>query len=129
MSENDDKNRSLPNSYPRGEWIVFPADKLKKVEEIIARYPDGKSKSAILPILHIAQDHCNGWLSADAMDYVAGLLKELELPFRTLKLCGGDMSFASALTYDMEVWSAAQERWLEVSSVSNFETFQSNKVG
>lgn len=60
--------------------------------------------------------------------YVAGLLKELELPFRTLKLCGGDMSFASALTYDMEVWSAAQERWLEVSSVSNFETFQTNRL-
>ncbi len=61
-------------------------------------------------------------------EYVASLLKELELPFRTLKLCGGDMSFASALTYDMEVWSAAQERWLEVSSVSNFETFQTNRL-
>jgi len=60
--------------------------------------------------------------------YVAGLLKELNLPFRTLKLCGGDMSFASALTYDMEVWSAAQQRWLEVSSVSNFETFQTNRL-
>src|SRR5436190_3576109 len=56
-------------------------------------------------------------------DYVTGLLKELELPFRVLRLCGGDMSFASALTYDMEVYSAAQQRWLEVSSVSNFETF------
>lgn len=61
-------------------------------------------------------------------EFVAGLLKELELPFRTLKLCGGDMSFASALTYDMEVWSAAQKRWLEVSSVSNFESFQSNRL-
>jgi len=61
-------------------------------------------------------------------EFVAGLLKELELPFRTLKLCGGDMSFASALTYDMEVWSAAQKRWLEVSSVSNFETFQTNRL-
>ena len=61
-------------------------------------------------------------------DYVAGILKELELPFRILKLCGGDMSFASALTYDMEVWSAAQQRWLEVSSVSNFETFQTNRL-
>lgn len=61
-------------------------------------------------------------------EYVAGLLKELNLPFRTLKLCGGDMSFASALTYDMEVWSAAQQRWLEVSSVSNFETFQTNRL-
>ncbi|MDI1354402.1 MAG: serine--tRNA ligase [bacterium] len=61
-------------------------------------------------------------------DYVAGLLKELELPYRILKLCGGDMSFGSALTYDLEVWSAAQERWLEVSSVSNFETFQTNRL-
>ncbi|HTA82140.1 MAG TPA: serine--tRNA ligase [Bacteroidia bacterium] len=61
-------------------------------------------------------------------EHVAGLLKTLELPFRTLKLCGGDMSFASALTYDMEVFSAAQKRWLEVSSVSNFESFQSNRM-
>ena len=61
-------------------------------------------------------------------EYVAGLLKELELPFRTLLLCGGDMSFASAMTYDMEVFSAAQEKWLEVSSVSNFESFQANRL-
>jgi seryl-tRNA synthetase len=55
-------------------------------------------------------------------------LQELELPYRTLKLCGGDMSFGSALTYDLEVWSTAQARWLEVSSVSNFETFQTNRL-
>jgi seryl-tRNA synthetase len=61
-------------------------------------------------------------------EYVAGILRKLELPFRILRLCGGDMSFASALTYDMEVYSAAQKRWLEVSSVSNFETFQSNRM-
>ncbi|HLG03978.1 MAG TPA: serine--tRNA ligase [Bacteroidia bacterium] len=60
--------------------------------------------------------------------YVAGLLKDLELPFRTLLLCGGDMSFASAMTYDMEVYSGAQKKWLEVSSVSNFESFQSNRL-
>ncbi len=60
--------------------------------------------------------------------YVAGLLRDLELPFRTLKLCGGDMSFASALTYDFETYSTAQQKWLEVSSVSNFETFQSNRL-
>jgi seryl-tRNA synthetase len=64
----------------------------------------------------------------DMRNYVAGLLRELELPFRTLKLCGGDMSFASALTYDFETYSAAQKKWLEVSSVSNFETFQSNRL-
>jgi seryl-tRNA synthetase len=61
-------------------------------------------------------------------DYVAGILRKLELPFRILRLCGGDMSFASAMTYDMEVFSAAQQRWLEVSSVSNFENFQSNRM-
>ncbi len=61
-------------------------------------------------------------------DYVSGLLQQLELPYRVLKLCGGDMSFASALTYDLEVYSAAQKKWLEVSSVSNFETFQSNRL-
>ncbi|MGL5888452.1 MAG: serine--tRNA ligase [Bacteroidia bacterium] len=60
--------------------------------------------------------------------FVAGLLKELGLPFRTLLLCGGDMSFASAKTYDMEVYSTAQQKWLEVSSVSNFESFQSNRL-
>ena len=61
-------------------------------------------------------------------NYVAGLLRMLELPFRILKLCGGDMSFASALTYDFEVYSAAQKKWLEVSSVSNFESFQANRM-
>lgn len=61
-------------------------------------------------------------------DHVAGLLRKLELPFRIVKLCGGDMSFASAWTYDFEVYSAAQQKWLEVSSVSNFETFQSNRM-
>jgi seryl-tRNA synthetase len=60
--------------------------------------------------------------------HVKGLLRALELPYRQLLLCGGDMGFASALTYDMEVWSAAQQRWLEVSSISNFETYQSNRL-
>ncbi|MBI4945517.1 MAG: serine--tRNA ligase [Bacteroidetes bacterium] len=63
----------------------------------------------------------------EIQNYVAGILRKLELPFRILKLCGGDMSFASALTYDFETYSAAQQKWLEVSSVSNFETFQSNR--
>jgi seryl-tRNA synthetase len=60
--------------------------------------------------------------------YIQSLLTKLELPFRVLRLCGGDLGFTSALTYDMEVWSAAQEKWLEVSSVSNFETYQSNRL-
>ncbi len=64
----------------------------------------------------------------DMAQHVSGLLKQLQLPFRILRLCGGDMSFASALTYDFEVYSAAQKRWLEVSSVSNFETFQANRL-
>ncbi|RYY28953.1 MAG: serine--tRNA ligase [Sphingobacteriaceae bacterium] len=60
--------------------------------------------------------------------HVQSLLQKLELPYRVLRLCGGDMSFTAALTYDMETWSAAQQRWLEVSSVSNFETFQANRL-
>ncbi len=60
--------------------------------------------------------------------HVEKLLNTLELPYRIVKLCGGDMSFASALTYDFEVYSAAQDKWLEVSSVSNFETFQTNRM-
>jgi len=60
--------------------------------------------------------------------HVQSLLQKLGLPYRVLRLCGGDMGFASALTYDMETWSAAQQRWLEVSSVSNFETFQTNRL-
>jgi seryl-tRNA synthetase len=60
--------------------------------------------------------------------YVQTLLEKLELPYRVVLLCGGDMSFNSAKTYDMEVWSAAQEKWLEVSSVSNFEAFQANRL-
>jgi seryl-tRNA synthetase len=62
------------------------------------------------------------------VSHVEKLLQSLELPYRILRLCGGDMSFASALTYDFEVFSAAQQKWLEVSSVSNFETFQSNRM-
>jgi seryl-tRNA synthetase len=70
--------------------------------------------------------------SYDVLDemvkHVESLLVSLELPYRILRLCGGDMGFASAITYDFEVYSAAQERWLEVSSVSNFESFQSNRM-
>jgi len=61
-------------------------------------------------------------------EYIASLIRKLELPFRTLRLCGGDLSFTSALTFDFEVYSAAQKRWLEVSSVSNFEGFQANRM-
>ena len=60
--------------------------------------------------------------------YVQGLLTKLGLPYRTLRLCGGDLGFTSALTFDLEVYSAAQDKWLEVSSISNFETFQANRL-
>lgn len=79
-------------------------------------------------IVQIAHPEKSYEVLEEMREYVAGLLKKLELPFRTVKLCGGDMSFASALTYDMEVYSAAQKRWLEVSSISNFETFQTNRL-
>lgn len=64
----------------------------------------------------------------EMVSHVKGLLEDLELPYRILRLCGGDTGFASAMTYDFEVFSAAQEKWLEVSSVSNFETFQANRL-
>ncbi|HLV23360.1 MAG TPA: serine--tRNA ligase [Moheibacter sp.] len=71
----------------------------------------------------------NSYAALDEMvNHVKGLLEDLELPYRILRLCGGDTGFASALTYDFEVFSAAQEKWLEVSSVSNFETFQANRL-
>lgn len=64
----------------------------------------------------------------EMLEHVKGILQELGLPFRILRLCGGDLGFTSALTYDFEVFSTAQDRWLEISSVSNFETFQSNRL-
>lgn len=71
----------------------------------------------------------NSYAALDGMvEHVKTLLQELKLPYRILRLCGGDMGFASALTYDFEVFSTAQDRWLEISSVSNFETFQSNRL-
>ncbi len=71
----------------------------------------------------------NSYKALDMMvEHVENLVKKLELPYRIVRLCGGDLSFTSALTYDFEVYSAAQKRWLEVSSVSNFETYQSNRL-
>jgi len=64
----------------------------------------------------------------EMVEHVKGILQKLELHFRVIRLCGGDMGFTSALTYDFEAWSGAQERWLEVSSTSNFETFQANRL-
>jgi seryl-tRNA synthetase len=71
----------------------------------------------------------NSYESLDEMvSHVEGLVKSLELPYRIMRLCGSDMSFTSSLTYDFEVWSGAQKKWLEVSSVSNFESFQANRL-
>ena len=71
----------------------------------------------------------NSYAALEEMkDHVQHLLDELELPWHILRLCGGDMSFTSAITFDFEVWSGAQQRWLEVSSVSNFETYQANRL-
>jgi seryl-tRNA synthetase len=82
-----------------------------KVEIVQIAHPDNSYKSLDDMVKHVEQ-----------------LVKKLELPYRILRLCGGDMSFTSALTYDFEVYSAAQKRWLEVSSVSNFESFQANRL-
>ncbi|WP_158858958.1 serine--tRNA ligase [Lunatibacter salilacus] len=79
-------------------------------------------------IVHISRPDKSYEALEQMSGYVQGLLQKLELPYRVLRLCGGDMGFTSALTYDMEVFSAAQERWLEVSSVSNFETYQTTRL-
>lgn len=82
-------------------------------------------KVEIVRIAH--PDHSYDSLE-EMVSHVESLVQKLQLPYRILRLCGGDMSFTSALTYDFEVWSAAQKRWLEVSSVSNFESFQANRL-
>lgn len=82
-------------------------------------------KVEIVQIAHPDQSYA---VLEEMREHVSQLLRKLELPFRVVKLCGGDMSFTSALTYDMEVWARGQGRWLEVSSISNFETFQSNRL-
>ncbi|MDP4663849.1 MAG: serine--tRNA ligase [Salibacteraceae bacterium] len=79
-------------------------------------------------IVQISKPENSYQLLEEMVAHVEGLLKKLELPYRVLRLCGGDMGFTSALTYDLEVYSAGQGRWLEVSSVSNFETYQANRM-
>jgi len=79
-------------------------------------------------IVQVAHPDKSYAILEEMQEYVQSLLQQLGLTYRVLRLCGGDMGFASAQTYDMEVYSAAQERWLEVSSVSNFEAFQSNRL-
>jgi len=79
-------------------------------------------------IVQIAHPDRSYEILEEMKEHVSSLLRALELPFRVVRLCGGDLSFTSALTYDFEVFSSAQKRWLEVSSVSNFESFQSNRM-
>jgi seryl-tRNA synthetase len=79
-------------------------------------------------IVQIAHPEKSYQILDEMVAHVSGLVDKLELPYRIVRLCGGDMSFTSALTYDFEVFSAAQEKWLEVSSVSNFESFQANRL-
>lgn len=82
-------------------------------------------KVEIIQIVHPSKSDAT---LQEMIDHVEKLLQSLELPYRILRLCGGDLGFTSAITYDFEVYSAAQERWLEVSSVSNFETYQANRL-
>lgn len=79
-------------------------------------------------IVQIAHPDTSYQILEEMVAYVEGIIQQLNLPYRILRLCGGDMGFASAMTYDFEVYSAAQKRWLEVSSVSNFESFQANRM-
>ena len=79
-------------------------------------------------IVRIEKPECSYAALEEMKNHVQGLLEKLELPWHILRLCGGDMSFTSAITYDFEVYSAAQQRWLEVSSVSNFESYQANRL-
>jgi seryl-tRNA synthetase len=79
-------------------------------------------------IVQIAHPDKSYEILEEMVKHVQGLLEKLELPYRILRLCGGDMSFSSALTYDFETYSTAQGRWLEVSSTSNFESFQANRL-
>ena len=96
---------------------------IESVQSIVpTQYVD---KVEIVQVAHPKQSY---ELLDEMVNHVKSLLDQLELPYRVLRLCGGDLGFTSALTYDLEVFSAAQERWLEVSSVSNFETYQANRL-
>lgn len=79
-------------------------------------------------IVHLVHPESSYKVLEQMLEHVSGLLDKLDLPYRILRLCGGDLGFTSALTFDFEVYSAAQEKWLEVSSVSNFETYQANRM-
>ncbi len=103
--------RREAGSYGKDVKGLNRVHQFDKVEIVVIEHPE-KSYERLMEML----------------EHVEGLLKKLELPYRILRLCGGDLGFTSALTFDFEVYSAAQKRWLEVSSVSNFENFQANRL-
>ena len=103
--------RREAGSYGKDVRGLNRLHEFSKVEIVVLEHPDRSYDQ-----LEVMKQH------------VGGLLEKLGLPYHILKLCGGDISFTSAMTFDFEVWSAAQQRWLEVSSVSNFETFQANRM-
>ena len=103
--------RREAGSYGKDVRGLNRLHEFSKVEIVVIEHPD-RSYDTLEEMKH----------------HVGGLLDKLGLPYHILKLCGGDISFTSAMTFDFEVWSAAQQKWLEVSSVSNFETFQSNRM-
>ena len=127
-------NRGLENDLvPRAGYKLktIEAHGLKKeisfenLKHIIQTIKTLTLKVEIVQIQH--PDHSHAALE-EMKDHVQSLVEALELPWHILRLCGGDMSFTSAITYDFEVYSAAQKRWLEVSSVSNFESYQANRL-
>ena len=103
--------RREAGSWGAHVWGLNRLHQFDKVEIVQIAHPDNSYRSL-----------------EEMVNHVESLVSRLELPYRIMRLCGGDMSFTSALTYDFEVWSAAQKRWLEVSSVSNFESFQANRL-
>ncbi len=103
--------RREAGSYGKDVRGLNRVHQFDKVEIVRIEHPESSEAALVAMITH-----------------VESLLNALELPYRILRLCGGDLGFASSITYDFEVWSAAQKRWLEVSSVSNFKTFQSNRM-
>jgi len=103
--------RREAGSYGKDVRVLNRLHQFDKVEIVRIEHPDNTAKALDDMIAHVSK-----------------LLDKLELPYRILRLCGGDMGFASSMTYDFEVFSAAQEKWLEVSSVSRFDTFQSNRL-
>ena len=103
--------RSASGSYGKDVRGLNRLHEFSKVELVRIDTPE-----------HSRQSH------KEMLDHVEGLLQKLELPYRILRLCGGDISFTAALCFDFEVYSEAQKRWLEVSSVSNFDTYQANRL-